>query len=170
MADAFICDYVRTPIGRFGGALSAVRTDDLAAVPIKALMDRNNAADWNKVDEVVFGCANQAGEDNRNVARMAVLLAGLPQSVPAMTRSRPTIRANRSIRSATSSGCSMMFVQVSIVPGMRTLSSGIFVSAHTRHSCSWRGLAASNSIACGLAFRTMSMMCFIGMSKSCGPS
>lgn len=88
MADAFICDYVRTPIGRFGGALSSVRTDDLAAVPIKALKERNTDADWDQVDEVVFGCANQAGEDNRNVARMAVLLAGLPQSVPAMTVNR----------------------------------------------------------------------------------
>ncbi|NNE23317.1 MAG: 3-oxoadipyl-CoA thiolase [Rhizobiales bacterium] len=88
MADAFICDYVRTPIGRFGGALSAVRTDDLAAIPIKALIERNSGVDWDKVDEVVFGCANQAGEDNRNVARMAVLLAGLPRSVPAMTVNR----------------------------------------------------------------------------------
>ena len=88
MAEAFICDYVRTPIGRFGGALSSVRTDDLAAIPLKALKERNAGVDWEKVDEVVFGCANQAGEDNRNVARMAVLLAGLPQDIPAMTVNR----------------------------------------------------------------------------------
>ena len=88
MADAFICDYVRTPIGRFGGALSGVRTDDLASIPLQALKERNGSVDWDNVDEVVYGCANQAGEDNRNVARMAVLLAGLPQSIPAMTVNR----------------------------------------------------------------------------------
>jgi acetyl-CoA acyltransferase len=88
MADAFICDYVRTPIGRFGGSLAGVRTDDLAAVPLKALKERNAGVDWDNIDEVVFGCANQAGEDNRNVARMALLLAGLPQSIPAMTVNR----------------------------------------------------------------------------------
>ena len=81
MKDAYICDYIRTPIGRFGGALSAVRPDDLAAVPLRALMARNGGVDWAAVDDVILGCANQAGEDNRNVARMAVLLAGLPQTV-----------------------------------------------------------------------------------------
>jgi acetyl-CoA acyltransferase len=86
--DAFICDFIRTPIGRFGGALSAVRTDDLAAIPIKALMQRHPSLDWAAVDEVILGCANQAGEDNRNVARMAVLLSGLPESVPALTVNR----------------------------------------------------------------------------------
>ena len=86
--DAFICDFIRTPIGRFGGALSSVRTDDLAAIPLKSLMHRHAALDWAAVDEVVLGCANQAGEDNRNVARMAVLLAGLPESVPAVTVNR----------------------------------------------------------------------------------
>ena len=86
--DAFICDAVRTPIGRYGGALAKVRTDDLAAVPIKALMARNPKVDWEKLDEVYFGCANQAGEDNRNVARMALLLAGLPDSVPGVTLNR----------------------------------------------------------------------------------
>ncbi len=85
---AFICDYVRTPIGRFGGSLSSVRADDLAAVPLKALMSRHQGLDWSRVDEVVFGCANQAGEDNRNVARMALLLAGLPLSVPGTTINR----------------------------------------------------------------------------------
>ncbi len=88
MAEAFICDYIRTPIGRFGGALSAVRTDDLGAVPLKALMARNASVDWAAVDDVVYGCANQAGEDNRNVARMALLLAGLPEAVSGSTVNR----------------------------------------------------------------------------------
>ncbi|MGE8146895.1 3-oxoadipyl-CoA thiolase [Pseudomonas frederiksbergensis] len=88
MRDVYICDAIRTPIGRFGGGLSAVRADDLAAVPIKALMERNPSVDWNAVDEVFLGCANQAGEDNRNVARMALLLAGLPQSIPGVTLNR----------------------------------------------------------------------------------
>jgi len=86
--DVFICDAVRTPIGRYAGALANVRTDDLAAVPIKALMARSPKIDWEKLDEVYYGCANQAGEDNRNVARMALLLAGLPVSVPGVTLNR----------------------------------------------------------------------------------
>ena len=86
--EVFICDAVRTPIGRFGGALSAVRADDLAAVPLKALVERNPQVDWAQLDEVYLGCANQAGEDNRNVARMALLLAGLPQSIPGVTLNR----------------------------------------------------------------------------------
>jgi len=86
--EVFICDAARTPIGRYGGALAKVRTDDLAAVPIKALMKRNTYVDWERLDDVFFGCANQAGEDNRNVARMALLLAGLPQSVPGVTLNR----------------------------------------------------------------------------------
>jgi acetyl-CoA acyltransferase len=88
MAEAFICDYVRTPIGRFGGSLSGVRTDDLGAIPLKALMARNGKVDWAAVDDLVYGCANQAGEDNRNVGRMALLLAGLPVDVPASTVNR----------------------------------------------------------------------------------
>jgi 3-oxoadipyl-CoA thiolase len=88
MRDVFVCDAVRTPIGRFGGSLAKVRTDDLAAVPIKALMARNPKVDWAAIEEVSFGCANQAGEDNRNVARMALLLAGLPETVPGMTVNR----------------------------------------------------------------------------------
>ena len=88
MRDAFICDYVRTPIGRFGGALSSVRADDLGAVPLKALMERNRSVDYGAVDDVIFGCANQAGEDNRNVARMSLLLAGLPKEVPGVTVNR----------------------------------------------------------------------------------
>jgi len=88
MRDAFICDAVRTPIGRYGGALAKVRTDDLAAAPIRALVQRNSKTDWSALDEVFYGCANQAGEDNRNVARMALLLAGLPDSVPGVTVNR----------------------------------------------------------------------------------
>src|SRR5476651_2547010 len=86
--DVFLCDAVRTPIGRYAGALAKVRTDDLAAVPIKALMARHPKIDWEKLDDVFYGCANQAGEDNRNVARMALLLAGLPASVPGVTLNR----------------------------------------------------------------------------------
>jgi len=88
MAEAFICDYIRTPIGRYGGALSSVRTDDLAAIPIRALMSRNGECDWNQVDDVILGCANQAGEDNRNVARMAALLAGLDVTISGVTVNR----------------------------------------------------------------------------------
>jgi acetyl-CoA acyltransferase len=88
MTEAFICDAVRTPIGRYAGVLSPVRTDDLGAVPIRALMQRNPKVDWTKVDDVIYGCANQAGEDNRNVARMASLLAGLPTDVPGATINR----------------------------------------------------------------------------------
>ena len=88
MPDAFICDAIRTPIGRYGGALATVRTDDLAALPLKALMERNAGMDWAAVDDVVYGCANQAGEDNRNVGRMALLLAGLPVDVPGSTVNR----------------------------------------------------------------------------------
>ena len=88
MPDAFICDGIRTPIGRYGGALSSIRTDDLATIPIRALMDRNAKVKWDALDEVILGCANQAGEDNRNVARMAVLLSGLSVQVPALTVNR----------------------------------------------------------------------------------
>ncbi len=87
-AQAYICDAIRTPFGRYGGALSSVRTDDLAAIPLKALMARNPGVDWAQVTDVLFGCANQAGEDNRNVARMATLLAGLPMDVPGATINR----------------------------------------------------------------------------------
>ena len=88
MNEVFICDAVRTPIGRYGGSLSSVRTDDLAAVPLHALTERNPQIDWSAVDDVIFGCANQAGEDNRNVARMALLLAGFPETVPGVTVNR----------------------------------------------------------------------------------
>jgi acetyl-CoA acyltransferase len=106
MSEAFICDAIRTPFGRYGGALSSVRTDDLAAIPIKALMERNAGVAWAEVDDVIVGCANQAGEDNRNVARMALLLAGLPQAVPGATVNRlcgssmeAMVMAARSIKS-----------------------------------------------------------------------
>jgi 3-oxoadipyl-CoA thiolase len=88
MNDVFLCDGIRTPIGRYGGALSSVRADDLAAIPLRALVERNPGVDWAAVDDVYYGCANQAGEDNRNVARMALLLAGLPVDVPAATVNR----------------------------------------------------------------------------------
>jgi 3-oxoadipyl-CoA thiolase len=88
MTEAFICDYIRTPIGRYGGALAHVRADDLAAIPIKALIDRNPGVDWSELDDVILGCANQAGEDNRNLARMAGLLAGLPDSSGGVTLNR----------------------------------------------------------------------------------
>ena len=106
MSEAFICDYIRTPIGRFGGSLSAVRTDDLGAIPLKAIAERNPGLDLEAVDEVTFGCANQAGEDNRNVGRMSLLLAGYPVSLPASTVNRlcgsgmdATIGAARAIKS-----------------------------------------------------------------------
>lgn len=88
MNEAYLCDAIRTPIGRYGGSLSSIRADDLGAIPIRALMKRNSQVDWSAVDDVYYGCANQAGEDNRNVARMSGLLAGLPESVPAVTLNR----------------------------------------------------------------------------------
>src|SRR3989475_6041006 len=88
MENAYICDAIRTPFGRYGGKLASIRTDDLAAIPLKALIARNAGVDWNALDDVVYGCANQAGEDNRNVARMALLLAGLPKEVPGSTVNR----------------------------------------------------------------------------------
>ena len=88
MKTAYLCDAIRTPIGRFGGTLSSVRTDDLAAIPLIALKDRNPNIDWDAVDDLIYGCANQAGEDNRNVARMAALLAGYGEKVPGTTVNR----------------------------------------------------------------------------------
>jgi acetyl-CoA acetyltransferase len=106
MTEAYICDFVRTPIGRLAGSLSSVRADDLGAVPLSALVERNHSVDWDAVDDVIYGCANQAGEDNRNVARMALLLAGLPVSVPGTTINRlcgsgmdAVVTAARAIRS-----------------------------------------------------------------------
>ena len=88
MKEAFICDAVRTPIGRYGGAFSSIRADDLGALPIAELMTRNPGVDWEAIDDLIYGCANQAGEDNRNVARMSGLLAGLPDAVPGTTVNR----------------------------------------------------------------------------------
>src|SRR5436309_15834078 len=88
MENALICDAIRTPFGKYGGALSSIRTDDLAAIPLRGLIERNSNVDWEAVDDVIYGCANQAGEDNRNVARMALLLAGLPKEVPGATVNR----------------------------------------------------------------------------------
>ena len=88
MSEAFVCDAIRTPIGRYGGTLSTIRTDDLAALPLKALMERNPKVDWNAIEDVLYGCVNQAGEDNRNVARMALLLAGLPDTIAGATVNR----------------------------------------------------------------------------------
>jgi acetyl-CoA acetyltransferase len=88
MENAYICDAIRTPFGRYGGVLSSIRADDLGALPIRALVERNRRVDWGAVDDVIYGCANQAGEDNRNVARMSLLLAGLPVTVPGSTINR----------------------------------------------------------------------------------
>src|SRR5687768_18170204 len=84
----YLCDAIRTPFGRYGGALASIRTDDLAAMPLRSLQERNQGVDWRRLDDVIYGCANQAGEDNRNVGRMALLLAGLPESVPGSTVNR----------------------------------------------------------------------------------
>ena len=91
MREAFICEGIRTPIGKFGGQLSSIRTDDLAAIPLKYLKDKLSEVDWGQVDEVFFGNANQAGEDNRNIARMALLLAGFPETIPGITLNRLVI-------------------------------------------------------------------------------
>ena len=135
---AFLCAYVRTPIGRFGGALSGVRTDDLAAHPIKALMARHPSADWGAVDEVFYGCANQAGEDNRNVARMAALLAGLPETVPGATVNRlcasgmdAVIMAARAVMAGE--------IELAIAGGVESMSRAPFVmpkadAAFSRHA------------------------------------
>jgi acetyl-CoA acyltransferase len=126
MAEAFICDYIRTPIGRFGGSLSSVRADDLGAIPLKALVQRNPNVDWAALDEVIFGCANQAGEDNRNVARMSLLLAGFPVEVPGTTMNRlcgsgmdAVITAARAIKSGEA--------EIIIAGGVESMSRAPFV-------------------------------------------
>ncbi len=138
MTEVFICDYIRTPIGRFGGALSAVRPDDLGSVPLRALMARNAGVDWAAVDDVIFGCANQAGEDNRNVARMSLLLAGLPLSLSGTTVNRlcgsgmdAVLIAARAIRAGEAS--------LMIAGGVESMSRAPFVipkaeSAFSRHA------------------------------------
>ncbi|KFI26730.1 3-oxoadipyl-CoA thiolase [Haematobacter massiliensis] len=126
MTEAYICDYIRTPIGRFGGALSSVRADDLGAIPMKALMDRNAGIDWEAIDDVIYGSANQAGEDNRNVARMSLLLAGLPVAVPGTTINRlcgsgmdAVIMAARSIKAGEA--------EIMIAGGVESMSRAPFV-------------------------------------------
>ena len=126
MNEAYICDYIRTPIGCFGGALSSIRTDDLAAIPLKALQQRNANVDWRQIDEVYMGCANQAGEDNRNVARMASLLAGLPPSVAGVTINRlcgsgmdAVISAARAIKAGE--------IDIAIAAGVESMSRAPFV-------------------------------------------
>ncbi|WP_271898993.1 3-oxoadipyl-CoA thiolase [Candidatus Phyllobacterium onerii] len=138
MTEVYICDYIRTPIGRFGGALASVRADDLGAIPLKALIERNKGVDWEAIDEVIYGCANQAGDDNRNVARMALLLAGLPMSVPGTTMNRlcgsgmdAVITAARAIKAGE--------IELAIAGGVESMSRAPFVmpkaeSAFSRHA------------------------------------
>ena len=138
MTEVYICDYIRTPIGRFGGTLASVRADDLGAIPLKALIKRNKSVDWEAIDEVIYGCANQAGEDNRNVARMALLLAGLPVSVPGTTMNRlcgsgmdAVITAARAIKAGE--------IELAIAGGVESMSRAPFVmpkaeSAFSRHA------------------------------------
>uniref|UniRef100_UPI0025883982 3-oxoadipyl-CoA thiolase n=1 Tax=uncultured Phyllobacterium sp. TaxID=253813 RepID=UPI0025883982 len=138
MSEAYICDYIRTPIGRFGGALASVRTDDLGAIPLKALMQRNPSVDWEAIGEVIYGCANQAGEDNRNVARMSLLLAGLPVAVPGTTMNRlcgsgmdAVITAARAIKAGE--------IEIAIAGGVESMSRAPFVlpkaeGAFSRHA------------------------------------
>ena len=138
MTEAYICDYIRTPIGRFGGALASVRADDLGAIPLRELIARNASVDWEAVDDVIFGCANQAGEDNRNVARMSLLLAGLPASVPGTTINRlcgsgmdAIIAAARAIKAGEA--------QLMIAGGVESMSRAPFVmpkadTAFSRHA------------------------------------
>jgi len=135
MPQAYICDAVRTPFGKYGGALSSVRADDLAAIPIKALAERNPGVDWRSLDDVIYGCANQAGEDNRNVARMALLLAGLPKDVPGVTVNRlcgssleAVSLAARAIRSGEAS--------LVIAGGVESMSRAPFVTAKSESAFS----------------------------------
>ena len=135
MTEAFICDYIRTPIGRYGGALASMRADDLGAIPIRALVQRNPQLDTSTVDEVILGCANQAGEDNRNVARMSALLAGLPIEVPATTINRlcgsgmdAVIAATRAIKSGE--------IDLAIAGGVESMSRAPFVMPKADHAFS----------------------------------
>ena len=128
MPDAFICDAIRTPFGRYGGALSSIRTDDLAAVPIRALMERNAKVNWLELDDVIYGCANQAGEDNRNVARMALLLAGLPKEVPGATVNRLCGSSLEAVAQATR-GIKCAEAELVIAGGVESMSRAPFVMA-----------------------------------------
>src|SRR6056297_3467603 len=130
MQEAFICDAIRTPIGRYGGALSTVRADDLGAIPLRALQQRNPGVDWSQVEDVWFGCANQAGEDNRNVARMSLLLAGLPESVPGVTLNRLCGSGMDAVGSAARAiRCGDM--QLAIAGGVESMSRAPFVVSKT---------------------------------------
>lgn len=126
MNTVYLCDAIRTPIGRYGGALSPVRTDDLAAIPIKAIVERNPNVDWNALDDVVFGCANQAGEDNRNVARMALLLAGLPKEVSGSTVNRLCGSSMDAVAVA-SRGIKSGEIDLAIAGGVESMSRAPFV-------------------------------------------
>ena len=131
--EAFLCDAVRTPIGRYGGALAKVRTDDLAAAPIKALMMRHPKVDWEKLDEIYFGCANQAGEDNRNVARMALLLAGLPASVPGLTLNRLCASGMEAVGSAARAICAGE-MEFAIAGGVESMTRAPFVQGKAQEA------------------------------------
>ncbi len=133
MNDVYICDAVRTPIGRYGGALSSVRSDDLAALPIKALMSRNPEVDWQAVDDLLLGCANQSGEDNRNVARMAGLLAGLPQQVPGCTVNRLCGSGLNAIGDA-ARAIRTSEAELIIAGGVESMSRAPFVMAKASHA------------------------------------
>lgn len=126
MNPVFICDAVRTPIGRFGGVLSSVRADDLAAIPIRALIQRNSKTDWSNLDEVILGCANQAGEDNRNVARMSLLLAGLPDSIPGATINRLCASGMDAVGTA-ARAIAISEIEFAIAGGVESMSRAPFV-------------------------------------------
>src|SRR5215472_16950989 len=128
MPDAYICDGIRTPFGRYGGALASVRADDLAAIPMNALVERNPEVDWGTLDDVIYGCANQAGEDNRNVARMALLLAGLPKEVPGATVNR---LCGSSLEAASIAARAIKCAEASLViaGGVESMSRAPFVTA-----------------------------------------
>jgi acetyl-CoA acyltransferase len=138
MSNAFICDAIRTPFGRYGGSLSSIRADDLAAIPIKALIQRNSSVDWSEVDDVILGCANQAGEDNRDVARMALLLAGLPPSVPGTTVNR-LCGSSMDAVSVAARAIQTGEISLAIAGGVESMSRSPFVmaksdSAFSRHA------------------------------------
>src|SRR5260370_2871380 len=126
MESAYICAAIRTPFGRYGGTLAAIRTDDLAAIPIKALVERNPSIDWNTLDDLVYGCANQAGEDNRNVGRMALLLAGLPKEVPGSTVNRLCGSSMDAVATA-ARGIKSREVELVIAGGFESMSRAPFV-------------------------------------------
>ena len=128
MTEAFICDAIRTPIGRYGGSLSTIRTDDLAALPISSLMERNSSVDWEKVDDVIYGCVNQSGEDNRNIARMALLLAGLPEAVPGVSVNRLCASGMHAVGSA-ARGIKSGDADLFIAGGVEGMSRSPFVMA-----------------------------------------